>query len=91
MAEKKINMSRRTKDITWVSVLSILCGLIIWHTIQWHSTGMYLQMFTWLGTDRGYITVLYNLGLMLVLSTVLAYLMEKFVSFISYEKDARNK
>ena len=38
---------------------------------------MYLEMFKWLHTGKGYITVLYNLGLMLVLGAVLGFLMEK--------------
>ena len=75
-------MGRRKKAVTWVVVLSIICGLIIWHVVNWYSTGMYLEMSKWLQTGRGYITVLYNLGLMLVLGALLGFLMEKITDLI---------
>lgn len=78
-------MSKRKKDVIWVTVLSVICGLIIWHAVQWHSTGMYLEMLNWAGTDKAYITVAYNLGLMLVLGAVLGFLMEKITNLIGYE------
>ncbi len=69
----------------WVVVLSIICGLLIWHAVYWHSTGMYLEMFRWLPTGRGYITVLYNLGLMLVMGVLLGFLTGKVTDLIGYE------
>ena len=78
-------MSKRKKAATCVAALSIVCGLIIWHVVHWHSTGMYLEMFRWLQTSRGYITVLYNLGLMLVLGATLGFLMQKITDLFGYE------
>ena len=78
-------MSKRKGAAIQIATLSIICGLIIWHVIYWHSTGMYLEMFKWLQTGKGYITVLYNLGLMLVLGAVLGFLMEKITDLIGYE------
>ena len=78
-------MSQRKRAAIQVAALSIICGLIIWHVVYWQSTGMYLEMFKWLQTGRGYITVLYNLGLMLVLGAVLGFLMEKITDLIGYE------
>ena len=78
-------MSKRKKAAIAVAALSILCGLIIWHAVQWHFTGVYLEMFSWIGTDKAYVTVLYNLGLMLVLGTVLGFLMDKITDLIGYE------
>ena len=78
-------MSKRKKAAIWVVALSIVCGLIIWHVVRWHSTGMYLELFEWLQTGKGYLTVLYNLGLMLVLGTVLGFLMEKITDLRGYE------
>jgi hypothetical protein len=77
-------MSQRKKAAIQVAALSIICGLIIWHVVQWHSTGMYLEMFRWLQTSRGYLTVLYNLGLMLVLGILLGFLMGKVTKLIGY-------
>lgn len=84
-------MSKRKKDVIWVTVLSIICGLIIWHAVQWHSTGMYLEMFKWLNTGRAYITVLYNLGLMLVLGIALGFLIERITYLIGYQKNTSNE
>lgn len=78
-------MSKRKRAAIQVAALSIACGLIIWHVVHWYSTGMYLQIFNWVGTDKSYMTVLYNLGLMLVLGTVLGFLMEKITDLIGYE------
>lgn len=78
-------MGKRKRAAIWVAALSIICGSIIWHVVYWHSTGMYLEMFNWIGTDKTYITVLYNLGLMLVLGAALGFLMEKITDLIGYE------
>ena len=63
------------KSVIRVIVLSILCGFIIWHVIYWHSTEMYTEIFSWIGTDSAYLTVLYSLGLMILFSLILGLLM----------------
>jgi len=78
-------MSKRGKAAIWVSVLSIVLMLMVWHVIDWHSRGMYLEMFEWLQTSKGYIAALYNLGLMLVLGTILGFLMEKITDLVGYK------
>lgn len=78
-------MGKRKKVAIQVAVLSIICGLVIWHVVHWHSTGMYLEMFRWLETGRGYITVLYNLGIMLTLGAALGFLMGKITDLLGYE------
>lgn len=84
-------MSKRKKDVIWVTVLSVIGGLIIWHAVHWHSTGIYLEMLNWAGTDKAYITVAYNLGLMLVLGITLGFLMERITDLIGYQKNTNNK
>lgn len=76
-------MSKRKKDVIWVVVLSIACGLVTWHAVHWYSTGVYLDMFNWLQTGKSYITVLYNLGLMLVVGVLLGFLIGKIGSLVS--------
>lgn len=76
---------KKRKAAIWVAALAIVCGLIIWHAVQWHLNGMYLEMFGWLGTGRGYLTVLYNLGLMLALGAALGFLMEQITDLIGYD------
>jgi len=78
-------MSKRKKAAIWVAAFSIICGLIIWHAVQWHSTEMYLNMFSWIGTDKAYMTVLYNLGLMVLLGAILGLLMQKITDLLGYE------
>lgn len=84
-------MSKRKKAVIQVAILLSVCGLIIWHVVHWHSTGIYLEMFKWLETGRGHITVLYNLGLMLVLGITLGFLMERITDLIGYAKNTNNK
>ena len=78
-------MSEKKRATLWVSILSIIIALIVWHVIDWHSRGMYLEMFKWLLTGEGYITVVYNLGLMLVLGAALGLLTEKIVGLAGYK------
>ena len=78
-------MGKKGKDTLWVAGLSGICILLIWHVIRWHVAGMYLEMFRWLGTGKGYLTVLYNLGLMLVLGGSLGFLMQKITDLLGYE------
>jgi len=84
-------MGKKKKAAIQAAILLSICGLIIWHVIHWHSTGMYSEMFNWLKTGRAFITVLYNLGLMLVLGVLLAFLMEKIANLIGYEGNTNNK
>jgi hypothetical protein len=42
-------------------------------------------MFEWLQTSKGYITVFYNLGLMLGLGAALGFLMKKITDLVGYE------
>ena len=84
-------MSKKKKAAIQSVVLLLICGLVVWHAVHWHSTGMYLEMFKWLQTDKGYITVLYNLGLMLVLGALLGLLMEKITDLLGYEKNSNNR
>ena len=83
-------MRRRKRTAIPVVILCIISGLIIWHVIHWHSEGMYLEMFKWLGTSRRWITVLYNLGLMLVLGTSLGLLLDRIAYLIAYKKNTKN-
>ncbi len=78
-------MSERKRAALWVSILSIIIALIIWHVIDWHSRGMYLEMSKWLLTGEGYIAVVYNLGLMLVLGAALGLLTEKIADLAGYK------
>ena len=75
-------MRKRTKDIVWVIVLSIACGLIVWQAVHWHSNLMFLEMFQWLHTGKSYVTVLYNLGLMVVTGIVVGSLMVRITNLI---------
>ena len=75
-------MSKRKRAVAWIVPLLIVCVAIIWHVVHWHSTGMYLNMTGWVGTDKSYITVLYNLGLMVLLGVVIGFLMERTTDLI---------
>ncbi len=78
-------MRKRKKDAIWVVVLAVIACLILWHAVYWQSTGMYLKMFNWIGMDKTYVVVLYNLGLMLGMGSVLGFLMGKITDLVGYE------
>lgn len=78
-------MRKRKRAAIWVVFLSVICGLVIWHVVYWHSTGMYLEMVSWLESGKGYLIVLYNLALMMVTGALLGILMEKVTELIGYK------
>ena len=80
-----MNISKRKKTAIWVVVLSILCGFIIWHVIHWYSIEMYTELFNFVGENRAYLTVLYNLGLVILLSVTLGLLMCKITDLLGNE------
>jgi len=80
-----MNISKRKKAAIWVVALSILCGFIIWHVIHWYSIGMYIKLFDWTGENRVYLTVFYNLGLVILLSVTLGLLMSKITDLLGNE------
>jgi len=78
-------MGERKKDAIRLSVLSVICVLLTLHVIHWHSMGMYLKMFGWIGTGKTHMVVLYNLGLMLGLGTALGFLMNRVTGLMGHE------
>lgn len=81
---KETISGKKRKAVIYLTGLSIICGLIVWHAVQWHLNRMYLEMFGWLGTGLSYLTVLYNLGLMVVLGVALGFLIEQITDLIGY-------
>lgn len=76
-------MGAKKRAAIQASMIFLICMLVILHAIHWHSTGMYLEMFSWLKTGKGYLTVIYNLSLVLTLGAVLGFLMEKIAELIT--------
>ena len=77
-------MGQRKKAAIEAVALAAICGLLTWHAVHWHSSGVYLEMFNWIGTSKGYLTVLYNVGMMLVLGVTLGLLMERITRIFGY-------
>ena len=73
------------KQVIQTLILLVVIGLLIWHSFQWHSSRMYLEMFNWAGTDKVHITVLYNLALMVGLGVLLGFLMERITYLLSFK------
>lgn len=78
-------MAGKIRDTVWVAVLSVICGLIIRHVFGWYMAGKYREMLQWIGTGKGYLTVLYNIILMLVLGIALGLLMMKISDLLGYK------
>lgn len=79
-------MNSRKRTIILVPVLLVICGLLIWHAVSWQLSGMYQEMFRWLGSAKAYLTVLYNIGFMMVLGLTLGMLLDKITGFSSDRK-----
>ena len=64
--------------------LVVICGSIIWHVIDWYSSGMYLEMAGWADTEKAYLTVLYDLGLIISWGLALGLLMKRITDLVGY-------
>jgi hypothetical protein len=57
--------------------------------LHWNATGVYTEMFAWIGTGKAYVTVIYNFGLMIVLGTLLGLLTGKISALLRSENPER--
>jgi hypothetical protein len=76
-------MGKKLKDVFWLIILSGACGVIIWHVWHWQSLGKYDEMYEWLKTGKAYLSVSYNLGLMLVFGILLGLLMSRITELMT--------
>ena len=79
-------MEKRKKLVLETVALALVCGLLTWHAVSWHISGVYLEMFNWIGTSKGYLTTLYNAGIVLVLATALGLLMGRITRLLGYRE-----
>lgn len=77
-------MSERKRIAIQIVALLTTCVFIIWSVVYFHSNGIHSQMRQWLEMDKGYITVIYNLALMVVTGTVLGILMERITRLLGW-------
>ena len=81
----RATMSQKKRATLWgVLFLLVIFVMVVWHVVHWHSTGVYLQMFERAQAGRGYITALYNVGLMIVLGFTLGSLTDRIANLIKF-------
>lgn len=71
--------NKTLKESVRVLLLAGACGVVIWHVFSWQSAGKYDDMYAWLTGGKGYLTVFYNVGLMLVFGLLLGLLMSRLM------------
>jgi hypothetical protein len=79
-------MRNSFKNLTLILILTFLCGGIFWHVQSWQNSGEYAEMITWTGTDRSWLTGIYDIGLMLVFAGVFGMLCGKLVDLVTKRK-----
>ena len=77
-------MNERIRIVIQIVALLTICAFVIWSVVYFHSNGIYPRMRQWLEMDKGYITVLYNLALMVITGTVLGILMERITRLLGW-------
>ena len=80
-------MRNKVSSLLWIIFLGSLIGITVWHTVSWHEGGTYDQMLKNLGASNGWITVLYNLCLMLWLGALLGVIMENLTDFFGFKME----
>ena len=74
---------RSSDNIIWSIVLSVITMVIIVHVIVWHANGTYTRMYETAAEGKSYLSVLYNLGLVIISAGVPAFLIEKIMNLIA--------
>jgi len=78
-------MSKKKKALAQLILLLISIGLITWHTVYWHTSGMHTTIFEFIKAGKGYLTVLYYVGLTIVSAILLSFFMGKILEVLGYQ------
>jgi len=78
-------VSQRKKALLQLVALVVILGLVTWHTVYWHQSGMDAAIFNYINEGKGYLTVLYYTGLTISTSILLALLIEKSLEIAGYQ------
>jgi len=76
-------MKKVFEESSRLVLLAGICVVIIWHAFAWQSAGKYDEMYRWLDGGKAYLTVFYNLGLMLVFGLSLGLLTSRVMELLS--------
>jgi hypothetical protein len=83
LSTNRFRQSRFIANVRSILILSIVLGLIIWHTFLLNSNGTHVQMLAWISSGKVSLLILYNLALMLISGTLLGILMGKITALFS--------
>ena len=64
--------------------LGTVCGLLLWHTVSWHSGGAYGRMYDDMVQGSSLLPVFYNVGLIIGLGLALGLLMQRITRALGY-------
>ena len=78
-------MSKKKKALLQLILLLISIGLITWHTVYWHTSGMHATIFEFIKAGKSYLTVLYYAGLTIVSAILLSFFMGKILEVLGYQ------
>ena len=63
---------------------------LIGHVIIWQINGEYTRMFEWVGTVNAPLTVIYNLGLMVLFGLIVGLILNRFTEITAEKRKPRN-
>jgi hypothetical protein len=84
-----LGISMRTKIKLTIELvfLVLVIGLLTWHVISWQSSGRYWEMLQWVKSGKGYLTALYDLGIIIVIGVTLSLTIDRLTSLLSSKPD----
>ena len=75
-------MKRYRKDLIIVLLLALVCTCLLWHIQGFQDNGRYAEMSAWIGTSKTALTVVYDIGLMLLFAGALGLLFSRIIDII---------
>lgn len=76
-------MSHKKRVTIKLFLILLVLGLIIWHVVSWYLNGKYQEMLDWANYGQGYLTIIYDLGIIIILGLTLGFLAENIIAFFS--------
>jgi hypothetical protein len=76
-------MKKHKKNLIIILLSALVCAGLFWHIQTWQDSGRYADMNEFIGTSKVALTVLYDIGVMLLFAGALGLFFSKIIDTIT--------